>query len=124
MKKVIFKLFSIIAILLLMIQLASCKSISKDDAKANLENAGYTVTVMDGNEFADSDKNSFTIMSSELDYYLYAEKDSEKIHIFFFVTIEQADNNMSFIHYDLPSSGQINNVIYYGTKQAVKDAKI
>ena len=124
MKKVIFKLFSIIAVLLLMIQLESCKAISKDDAKTNLEGAGYKVLIMTGDEYEESDENTFAITSLALEYYLYAEKDADKIYIYFFYSIDDASNNEPFINHDGLSSGQNNNVIYYGTKQAIKDAKL
>ena len=124
MKKIILKISLLFAAILFIINLASCKSISKDDAKANLEGAGYKVEIMDGDEYSDSDKNEFAITSIDLEYYLFATKDSEQIHIFFFISTDAASNNEPFISFSNLSSGQTNNVLYYGTKQAIKDAKI
>ena len=124
MKKTLFKILSIFVSKILLLQLASCKGITKDDAKANLEGAGYKVLIMTGDEYEESDENTFTITSLELEYYLYAEKDADKIYIYFFYSIDDASNNEPFINHNGLSSGQNNNVIYYGTKQAIKDAKI
>ena len=101
------------------------KSISLEEAKSNLESAGYEVTVMSGDDFVDLDDNGFpTITSSELKNYLYAVKGEDLIHIFFFYTTDDASDNADFIDAPKLLRGQTNEVVYLGTKQAQKDAKI
>ena len=128
MKKVVslvlvIALFAVIAT----VSFAGCnlfKSISLDEAKANLEGAGYTVTVMTGKEFVESDRETYTIMESELENYLYAVKGSDEIHMFFFYTINDAERNYDFISDSKLLEGQKNEVVYLATKQARKDAKV
>ncbi len=124
MKKIMLKTPLIILALFIFIVLTSCKAISKDEANTNLLNAGYKVEIMDGDEFEESDENKFLIFGFELEYYLYAEKDEDEIHMFFFISIDAASENEPFIYYDGLKGGQINNLVYYGTKQAIKDAQI
>lgn len=117
-------LFGVVSFL--MIALVGCglfKSVTKDEAKENLEKAGYEVRVVDGSEFADSEENPYpSILSSELDYYLEAKKGDDEIHLYFFVDTDIASNNYSFMNDPKLKSGQSNNVVYFGTKQAIKDA--
>ena len=99
------------------------KSVTLDEAKANLENAGYEVRVVAGDEFADSDENPFpSIVAFELDNYLEAKKGDDVVYLYFFASVDYASNNYSFMHYDGLRSGQSNSLIYFGTKQAIKDA--
>lgn len=101
------------------------KEITVEEAKANLEAAGYEVTVMPGIEYVDSDDNPYPfILSSELDYYLYAVKGDDLIHIFFFNSIDIASQNYSFMNDAKLLSGQHNKVVYLATKQARTDAKV
>ena len=83
MKKITIKLLSLMVVITLFFTMIGCSflGLTVDEAKANLEEAGYTVTVMDGADYIDSEENQFTMLvSSELDKYLYAEKgdDHEK----------------------------------------------
>ncbi len=107
--------------------LAGCslfKSISVDDAKSNLEAAGYEVTVMTGKEYcATEDANPF-IMEFELDHYLYGVKGEDVIHLFFFDSVDHASDNSDHISFSGLKQGQHNKVVYAATKQAKKDAKI
>ena len=96
-----------------------------DEAKETLEGAGYTVTVMSGSEFADSDQNTFAIFASDLDSYLYAVKGNDVIYMYFFTDTDTASRNYDFM--TAPGDlygGQSNNVVYFATKQARKDAKV
>lgn len=128
MKKTLPLLLAVTILAISVVSLASCdlfKSIELDEMKANLEAAGYTVTVMSGLEYVQRDDAFPTIMSSELSDYLYAVKGDEEIHVFFFYSTEDASDNYDFINYNnLRNKGQNNNVAYIGTSQAVKDAKI
>ena len=101
------------------------KSITPDEAKQTLESAGYTVTVMSGEEYAESDENTYMLFATELDSYLYAVKDSDVIYMYFFTDTDTASRNYDFmIAPDKLLGGQNNNVIYFATKQARKDAKV
>ncbi|MBO4472655.1 MAG: hypothetical protein J5765_02475 [Clostridia bacterium] len=102
------------------------KSISLDEAKTNLESAGYEVTVMSGKEYVESDNNPYPfIMEFELDHYLYAVKGEDVIHLYFFSTIDDASDNYDFMTGEKgQTSGQKNELVYFGTKQAISDAKI
>lgn len=101
------------------------KSVTLDEAKQNLESAGYTVTVMSGADYAESEGNTNMLFASELDSYLYAVKDNDEIHMFFFTDTDTASRNYEFmIAPGKLLSGQSNNVVYFATKQARKDAKV
>lgn len=128
MKKTLALFLAVTILTISVVSLASCdlfKSIELDETKANLEAAGYTVTVISGSDYVLRDDAVPSIMSSELSDYLYAVKGDEEIHVFFFYSIEDASDNYDFINYNnLRNKGQNNNVAYIGTSQAVKDAKI
>lgn len=123
MKLTIKSLMLVIA-LLLFVGLFGCRltSISVEEAKSNLEAAGYEVRLVEGSEWADSEENPYpTIMSTELDKYLEAKKDDEVIYMYFFYFTDDASNNYTFMNSKY-TSGQNNNLVYFGTKQAIKDA--
>lgn len=128
MKKTAALLLAFTILAISVFSFASCdlfKSIELDETKANLEAAGYTVTVISGEDYVQRDDAVPSIMSSELSDYLYAVKGDEEIHVFFFYSIDDASDNYDFINYNnLRNKGQNNNVVYIGTSQAVKDAKI
>ena len=98
------------------------KSISLDDAKTTLTNAGYEVLVLTPEEYVEQEDAFSFIFEHELDAYLYASKGDDQIHIFFFNTIEEASANYDMMFMDDLLSGQHNKVVYLGTKQAIKDA--
>ena len=126
MKK-IFSFSILLSLLVALISISGCSfsGLTVDEAKTNLTEAGYEVRVMNGGEYLDSDENEFqTIIEAELDYYLYATKGEDKIYMFFFVSTDVASNNYSFMNMDGLRSGQNNSVVYFGTKQAIKDSKI
>ena len=101
------------------------KNLTPEEVKANLESAGYTVTVMTGEEYADSDQNTYILLASELETYMYAVKDNDVIHLFFFIDTDTASHNYDFmIAPDGLLGGQNNSVVYFGTRQARKDAKV
>lgn len=120
------KLLSFMFTLVLVFALASCglfKSVTKEEAKANLEAAGYTVNVIEGSAYAESEDNEFMLTASELETYMYAVKGEDKIKMFFFYTVNEASFNSEFMHnFDGLLSGQANELVYFGTRQAIKDA--
>ena len=120
------KLLSFMFTLVLVFALTSCglfKSVTKEEAKANLEAAGYTVNVIEGSVYAESEDNEFMLTASELETYMYAVKGEDKIKMFFFYTVNEASFNSEFMHnFDGLLSGQANELVYFGTRQAIKDA--
>jgi len=100
------------------------KSITLDEAKANLEGAGYEVTVMTGEEFVNSDNETYTITAAELEHYLYAVKGDDVIRMYFFVSVDAASDNYDFMSDSKLLGGQSNSVVYFATKQARKDAQV
>ena len=127
MKRHFLKFMSLFLCLAVVGILSGCnlKGLTVEEAKTNLEAAGYTVTVREGEEFIESGDCEFdTIFSSELEHYLYAEKGEDKIYMYFFININTASNNYTFMTMDGLRSGQNNKTVYFGTKQAVKDSKI
>ena len=101
------------------------KSISLDEVKSNLEEAGYEVTVLTSKEFVEQKEEEYPfVLESELSKYLCAVKGEDKIELFFFKSVDNASDNYNFMHSDLPKSGQNNEVVYFATKQAKADAKI
>ncbi|MBR4800746.1 MAG: hypothetical protein IK048_03675 [Clostridia bacterium] len=101
------------------------KEIKLDEVKANLENAGYEVIVMSGSEYCNSDKNEHNLYETDLNTYLEAHKGGDKIFIFFFTDTSTASRQKEFMfNFDADATydGQSNEVVYYATKQARKDA--
>ena len=128
MKKTITLLLTAAFLLTVVASFSGCKlfkSMTLDEAKDNLDGAGYTVTVMTGQEYVDSDENTFGLMAAELENYLYASKGSDEIHLFFFVDVDTASRNYNFmIAPNKLLGGQSNKVVYFATRQARKDAKV
>ena len=127
MKKICSLLFAVSFLALSVISFAGCSlftGIDLEEVKGNLENAGYTVNVMTGDEYVETDDAVLTITSAELEKYLYAVKGEDEIHIFFFINIDTASFNSDFIYINGLLGGQHNEVIYRGTRQAIKDAGI
>lgn len=50
MKKLTFRLFSVLSLFLLVFALVSCKPDNADEARERLEEKGYTVTILTGTE--------------------------------------------------------------------------
>lgn len=100
------------------------KDITPDEAKKNLESAGYKVTITSGAEYVQREDAYMIFAESELETYLYAVKGSDVIHMFFFSSVDAA--SMSNDHLFDPDlyEGQNNKVVYLATKQARKDAKL
>ena len=99
------------------------KTVTLEEAKTNLETQGYEVKVIEGSEFADSSDNPHaTIVAAELDKYLCATKGDDVIHMYFFYSISQASSNYSCMHEDRLLGGQVNELVYFATKQARSDA--
>ena len=125
MKKTVSMVFALVLVSALAI-LAGCSlffGVSSADAKKNLEAAGYTVTVMDGDTYADSEENKFNVISSDLVEYIHAVKGDDEIYLFYFFSIEIAESNYNFIHFDKLQSGQSNELLYFGTAKALKDCE-
>ena len=129
MKKILsLALVACIVLTLSLVCFSGCflfKSVSLDEVKSNLENAGYEVTVMSGDDYVESEENPYPfLLSSELKTYLYAVNGTDEIHLYFFWTTDDASDNYDFMNNSKLTSGQINDVIYFATKQAKKDAGI
>ena len=127
MKRICSLLFAVSFLTLSVISFAGCslfKGIDLEEVKGNLENAGYTVRVMTGDEYVETDDAVPAIASFELERYLYAVKGENEIHIFFFINTDTASFNSDFINFNGMLGGQNNEVIYSGTRQAIKDAGI
>ena len=125
MKKALSLLLAVSFLALMIVSVTGCnlfKPIDIDEVKTTLKNAGYTVTVMTGDEYVETDGAVAAIGAYELEKYLYAVKGEDVIHIFFFVDINTASFNSDFINFDNMLGGQNNEVIYRGTRQAIKDA--
>ena len=121
--------FILVAVMLVLfvVSLTGCglfKSIDLNEVKENLENAGYTVTVMTGAEYEATDNAAPAVSSVDLNTYLYAVKGTDEIHLFFFVSVDAASANADFIYINSATRGQNNDVVYFASKQAKKDAKI
>ena len=128
MKKIRIALVVVMILTIAAATLVGCglfKDISFDDAKTNLENAGYTVVVMTGEEYVETEDAYPTILSTELVKCLHAVKGNEEIRIFVFNSVDHASDNYSFMSDNkLTTTGQSNEVVYLATKQAKKDAQI
>lgn len=127
MKKIVYALLIITVLTLTVVSFAGCnlfKGIDLDETKTNLENSGYTVIVLTGDEYVEKEDAVPAIGSYELNNYLYAVKGEEEIHIFFFVSIDAASYESDFINIKNLLGGQNNEVVYRGTRQAIKDAGI
>ena len=126
MKKNIISVFTIVLLLVSLFMLASCSfnAPKVEDVKANLEAIGYTVTVKTGSEYVNSDENEFNLTEAELDSYLYAKKGDDEIYMFYFFSIDLAEANKDFMNFPKLLSGQTNELIYFATRQARKDAKL
>ena len=125
MKKALSLLLAVSFLALMIVSVTGCnlfKPIDIDEVKTTLKNAGYTVTVMTGDEYVETDGAVAAIGAYELEKYLYAVKGEDVIHIFFFVDISTASFNSDFINFDNMLGGHNNEVIYRGTRQAIKDA--
>ena len=127
MKKIISLSLALAVLALSVLFVAGCSlftGIQLDTVKENLENAGYTVNVMTGDEYVETDDAVLAISAAELNKFLYAVKGEDEIYIFFFTDINTASFNSDFIHIKNLLGGQHNEVIYCGTRQAIKDAGI
>lgn len=99
------------------------KEIKLDEVKTNLKNAHYNVTVQTGAEYCEGE-NPYNLTASTLKTYLYASKGDDVIYVFFFTSIDAASFEKDFIMINGMYDGQSNEVVYYATKQARKDAGI
>ena len=114
----------LVIVLSLIIMLAGCrlKSLPLNEAKSILEEKGYAVRVVEGSEFTESSENKFNLFASELENYLEARKDDDVIYMYFFYFIDNASSNYQFMSEPNLRAGQLNELVYFGTKQAIKDA--
>jgi len=113
-------LFSLLTISSLL--LCSCKfnAPSPEEEQGILEEAGYTVVL---NPTSDDSESPLFWVTGTTDT-LYANKDKDEIYLFYFASIDEASYNSDFLNFPEYYSGQINELLYLGTKQAVKDAKL
>ena len=124
MKKTIIAL--LVVTVLTAVSLAGCSlfnNTSFDDAKKNLDAAGYAITELTGEEYVNTPDAQPSVSSANLERYVHAVKGDDEIHIFLFTSINAASNEYTFMQTDGLLGGQVNQVVYYGTKQARKDAK-
>ena len=109
------------------ITLTSCTFIapSVDEAKATLEEAGYTVYVNTGDKLDEDNSDSLLYNVIGVDDAVYGAKESDEIYLIYFFSIETASSEGDFITTpDGMRKGQINKLVYIGTPQAIKDAKL
>jgi len=126
MKKTSVILLAVIILTLSVLSFAGCELLSFtsfDEAKANLESAGYTVTELTGEEYVELPDALPSVSSATLERYIYAVKGDDEIHIFLFPTIDIASNESTFMIMSGLFSGQSNEVVYFATRQARADAK-
>ena len=128
MKKILSLILVVCLVLVISVAvLTGCglfKTVTVEEAKTNLENAGYEVTVISGERYVDSAENPYPfLLAHELNYYLYAVKGDEKIYLYFFSSIDYASDNYTFMNGESGmTSGQSNELVYFATKQAKSDA--
>ena len=129
MKKRIATLLLVVLILAVSVTgLMGCglfNTVTFEEVESNLNAAEYTVTVMSGKDYIESDKNPYPFLNeAELESYLYAVKGDDEIHVYYFRSIDIAENNYSFMSNSNLLGGQNNQIVYFATKQARKDAKV
>ena len=88
-----------------------------------LVEAGYNTRLVSDSEIMDADENSPLFYITGVSNCLYANKGSDEIYLIYFLSIGEAETNYNYIYTKL-EKGQINELVYCGTKQAVKDAKL
>ncbi len=107
--------------------LTSCRFVPPTVAEATstLEEAGYTVDLSEGTGKYGDDSSHFLFTVSSVDEVLHGEKGEDEIYLIYFYSIDDASFEYDFIF--TPNGytkGSINNMVYVGTPQAVKDAKL
>lgn len=104
--------------------LTSCRftAPSIEEEQTLLTEAGYAVTVTIGNEIDTEDQSTPLFMVIGIEECLYAKRDSDELYLLYFPSTEWASNANIFSN--KLQQGQINEMIYLGTKQAIKDAKL
>ena len=122
------KILSFLVAVLMLVTLASCSffGLTVEQAEANLNDAGYEVHVIAGADFNEDECpiNVGTMLSSEIDYYLWAKKGDDEIYLFFFPDSERASDALMTMSHKTFKSGSNSGTVYFGTKQAIKDSKI
>ena len=86
MKKTLSLLLAVSFLTIIIVSVTGCnlfKPIELDEVKTTLKNAGYTVTVMTGDEYVETEDAVGAIGAYELETYLYAVKGEDAIPIFF-----------------------------------------
>ena len=103
--------------------LASCSfsAPSIKEEKGVLTEAGYTVTVTSGDDIDTTSKDTPLYGLVGVEDCLYAQKDSDEIYLIYFVSTSFASDSMIYTKLKV---GQINQLVYTGTAQAIKDAKL
>lgn len=127
MKKTIVLLLIVTVMTFAVLSFVGCGLFNKtgfDDAKSNLEKAGYTVTVLTGEEYVELPDALPSVSSSTLERYAHAVKGDDEIHIFLFTSVDTASNESEFMNMDNLLQGQNNEIVYFATKQARKDSKL
>ena len=96
---------------------------SPETAAQRLEDKEYTVTVTTGNDVDTSDPDTPLYNLMFVTDCVYGKKDSDEVYLIYFISTDEAEEQSNFIHSKL-KQGQINEMIYVGTSQAIKDAGI
>ena len=102
--------------------LCSCRftAPSAEEEKGVLEEAGYSVIVLDD---YDDEQHPVLQFCTGVNECLYGKKDKDEIYLIYFLSTQTAEDNYDFIYTNL-KKGQINELVYVGTSQAIKDAKL
>ena len=126
-----------IPILLSSILLSACSfsfTNNPDDAKGKLVDKGYTVEVVDGDQYNENPISDYLGDDLNIEYFLSAKNEEEKNYLFawYLISIDYAETwfelNRGWFddvkgELDVEfKSGQSNNVVWTGTNEAAKVA--
>ena len=92
-----------------------------EEEQTLLGDAGYALTLITGDDIDTSDKNTPMFGLIGVQEVLHANKESDEIYLMWFSSIAMASD---YILATKLKTGQINEMLYAGTAQAIKDAKL
>ena len=96
---------------------------SVETVEKNLRNANYEVTVTSGDDIDTDDSNTPLFNLMFVSDCVYGEKEKDVIWLIYFYSNDDASDAYDFMHSDY-TMGLINELVYVGTSQAIKDAGI
>ena len=118
-----FGLFALATISTLALTACRFNAPTIEEERTWLTEAGYQVTVTSGND-VDTDNPDTPLFNMFLvSDCVYGSKDNDEIYLIYFNSINAASDAYTFMTTKL-KSGQINELVYAGTSQAIKDAKL